>query len=49
MTCPYCKEERFLTETEMETAWNHGKVVIADCDCGRLYTVEDDGDCVFTS
>lgn len=45
--CPHCGNELDLYEEELEDIRTHGKTVITDCDCGKMFTVEDDGDCVF--
>ena len=46
--CPHCGNELYLDEWELEELEIYGKTVITDCDCGKLFTVEDDGDCIFT-
>lgn len=48
VTCPYCGKERILYPDEVEILLRSGKVVITDCSCERLYTVEQGDDCFFT-
>lgn len=48
VTCPHCGKERILHHDETEILLKSGKVVITDCSCGRLYTVEQGDDCFFT-
>lgn len=46
--CPNCGKELDLYKEELEELKRYGKIVISDCDCGQMFVVEDDGDCVFT-
>ena len=47
VNCPYCQKEHMLNPDENERLIRGGKVVI-NCDYDILYTVEDDGESIFT-
>jgi transcription initiation factor TFIIIB Brf1 subunit/transcription initiation factor TFIIB len=46
--CPHCGRKHILSTYEMERLIKSGKLVIADCACGMMYTIEQDDDCYFT-
>lgn len=48
VNCPHCGKEYILKPEEIDILIKTGKVVITDCICERLYTVEQDDDCYFT-
>lgn len=47
--CPHCGKQHALLPDEIKKLIRTGKVVITDCSCGRMYTVEQGDDCYFTS
>lgn len=47
--CPHCGKQHALLHDEIETLIRSGKVVITECSCGRMYTVEQGDDCYFAS
>lgn len=48
VNCPHCGKQHVLFPSEIERLFKVGKVVIADCSCGRMYTVGQGDDCYFT-
>lgn len=48
VNCPHCGQEHILMPDEIDTLVRTGKVVITDCTCGMLFTVEQGDDCFFT-
>lgn len=48
VNCPHCGKQHVLLPDEIERLFRAGKVVITECSCGRMYTVEQGDDCYFT-
>ena len=48
VNCPHCGKQHMLFPNEIEILIRTGKVVITECSCGRMYTVEQGDDCYFT-
>ena len=46
--CPHCGKQHALLPDEIEKLIRTGKVVIAECSCGHIYTVEQGEYCYFT-
>lgn len=46
LKCNRCYKQAILTEKKKEELNKFGRVTIS-CKCGRLYTIEDDGDSLF--
>jgi hypothetical protein len=45
--CPYCGRKHILSPDEIELLARAGKLVIADCQCETMYTIEQDDNCYF--
>ena len=43
VNCPHCGKEHMVNQDEMDDIVRGGKSVV-DCDCGKLYVIEDDFD-----
>lgn len=48
VNCPHCGKEHIINPNEEENLIRGGKAVVTDCDCGKLYTIEEGDDCYFT-
>ena len=46
--CPHCGEKHILLPDEIDILFRSGKFVVTNCQCDKLYTVEQDDDCYFT-
>ena len=46
--CPHCSNEHISIPEENKKFIIGGKVVVDCTKCDKLYTVEDDGECIFT-
>lgn len=49
VNCPHCGKEHMVNPDEIEKLIKSGKAVVADCDCGKLYTIEQGDECYFTT
>ncbi len=47
VNCPHCGKEHILYPDELENLIRGRKVVITDCSCGKLYTIEQGSDRLF--